>query len=78
MSRVPFFCPFQPESIGYRHPIEAIKPLAQSRLVFQKKTFPTSFDPDPAALELIKDIYFQLGYERKQIPFFDSTGHCKL
>lgn len=70
--------PFQPESIGYQHPIESIKPLDQPRLVFPKKTVPSNFDPDPTALELVKDLYFQFGYERKHIPFFDSTGHCKL
>ncbi|HTZ97727.1 MAG TPA: hypothetical protein VMB18_15100 [Terriglobales bacterium] len=70
--------PYQPESIGYDHSIDEIMPLARSRLVFQKKRFGNDFDPDPAALELIKDLYFEFGYEQNQIPFFDATGHCKL
>lgn len=70
--------PYQPESIGYDHSVDAITPLRRSRLLFQKKRFPNTFDPDPTALELIKDLYFEFGYERSHIPFFDDTGHCKL
>ncbi len=70
--------PFQPESIGYDHPVEGIRPLERKRLVFPKKKFSAGFDPDPSALELIKDLYFEFGYRPEQIPFFDSSGHCRL
>lgn len=70
--------PYQPESISYDHSVEAIRPMERARLVFQKKAFPNNFEPDPAALELIKDLYFEFGYNREHIPFFDANGHCRL
>ena len=70
--------PYRPESIGFEHPIESIKPLARNRLVFAPRTVSKGFDPDPSALELIKDLYYEFGYTREHIPFFDSTGHCEL
>jgi hypothetical protein len=70
--------PYQPESIGYDHSVEGIRPLERSRLVFQKKQFPSTFDPDPAALDLIKDLYHEFGYNRSHIPFFDQNGLCRL
>ncbi len=70
--------PYQPESIGFKTPIEPIKPLTRNRLVFEGKRFPSDLDPDPAALQLIKDVYFEFGYGREQIPFFDGTGHSAL
>lgn len=70
--------PYQPESIGYDHTVEGIRPLAKNRLVFPKNKFPSGFDPDPAAFELIKDLYFEFGYGMEQIPFFDSNRHCRL
>ncbi len=70
--------PYQPESIGYDHSVEGIRPLERTRLIFPKKSFPSKFDPDPTALELIKDLYYEFGYDRSHIPFFDSNGRCKL
>lgn len=70
--------PYQPESIGYDHSVEGIRPTEKTRLVFQKKTFPSTFDPDPAALRLITDLYFEFGYGPDHIPFFDAKGRCKL
>lgn len=70
--------PYQPESIGYDHSVEGIRPLERPRLVFPKKRFPSNFDPDPAALELIKDLYFEFGYDQSHIPFFDANGQCRL
>ena len=70
--------PYQPESIDYDHTVEGIRPLARSRLIFAKKQVSSNFDADPVALELIKDLYFEFGYDRRHIPFFDATGHCKL
>jgi len=70
--------PYQPESIGYMRPMESIKPLERKRLVFEPKKFPGNFDPDPRALELIKDLYYEFGYSREQIPFFDENDQCKL
>ena len=70
--------PYQPESIRFMHPVEPVKPLGRDRLVFEAKRFAKDFDPDPCALEMIKDLYYQFGYDREHIPFFDDTGHCKL
>jgi hypothetical protein len=71
--------PYQPESIGFMHPMEAIKPLDRARLVFPRKTVSANFEPDAVALGLIEDLYLEFGYERKHIPFFDSsTGRCTL
>lgn len=70
--------PYQPESIGYDYSVEGVRPLDRDRLIFPKKRLPATFDPDPSALEVIKDLYLEFGYDRKYIPFFDSTGHCKL
>ena len=46
--------------------------------VGNRKRAMTYDDPDPTALELIKELYFAFGYDRKHIPFFDATGHCRL
>lgn len=70
--------PYQPESIGFMYPMEPVKPLERNRLVFPRKRFPKAFDPDPCALEIIKDLYYEFGYGREHIPFFDETDHCKL
>jgi hypothetical protein len=70
--------PYQPESIGFKIPIEPIRPLTRNRLVFEAKHFRKDFDPDPAALQVVKDLYFEFGYGREQIPFFDETGHSAL
>ena len=70
--------PYRPESIGFNYPLEPVRPLERNRLVFQPKKFAKDFDPDPTALELIKDLYYEFGYGRDHIPFFDETGHCEL
>ena len=70
--------PYQPESIGFSAPVEPVRPLARNRLVFERKHVPKDFDPDLSALELIQDLYFEFGYGREQIPFFDGTGHSVL
>ena len=70
--------PYQPESIGFMHPMDPVRPLERNRLVFEPKKFPKDFDPDPCALEIIKDLYYEFGYTREHIPFFDESGHCKL
>ena len=70
--------PYQPGSIGFDYPMEPVKPLERNRLLFPPKTFPRAFDPDPCALEIVKDLYYEFGYGREHIPFFDETGHCKL
>ena len=70
--------PFRPESIGFMFPIESIKPLDKNRLVLSKLKVGADFDPDPTALELVQDIYFEFGYSREHIPFFDNTGHSEL
>lgn len=68
--------PYQPGSIGFDHPMGSVKPLDKNRLVFQKHRFLNGFDPDPAALKLVQDLYFEFGYDRRHIPFFDSTDHA--
>lgn len=70
--------PYQPESIGFEVPIEPIKPLGRNRLLFEPKRVEKSFDPDPTALVLVKDMYHEFGYGREHIPFFDQTGHSSL
>ena len=70
--------PYQPESIGFMHPFEPVRPFERNRLVFEKKKFPEDFDADPSALEIIKDLYHAFGYGREHIPFFDATGHSNL
>lgn len=70
--------PYQPESIGFLNPLEPAKPLDRNRLVFSPMKFPKDFDPDPCALELIRDLYYEFGYSREHIPFFDETDHSKL
>jgi len=70
--------PYQPESIAFQHPFEPVRPLEDNRLVFEKKRFPENFDPDPSALEIIKELYYTFGYGREHIPFFDTTGHSNL
>lgn len=70
--------PYQPESIGFQHPLEPVKPLEDERLVFERRSYPKDFDPDPVSLEIIKDLYYAFGYLQKHIPFFDDSGHCRL
>lgn len=70
--------PYRPESIGFMFPKEPVKPLDRNRLVFQPKKSHKEFDPDPAALGMIKDLYHEFGYSREHIPFFDESGHCEL
>lgn len=70
--------PYRPDSFGFTHPMEPVKPLSKNRLVFPKLQVEPGFDPDPTALELIQDLYFEFGYNREQIPFFDNTGHSEL
>lgn len=70
--------PYQPGSIGFDHPHEPVKPLARDSLIFEKKMVGHDFDPDPVALSMIKDLYFEFGYERKHIPFFDDKDQCRL
>ncbi len=67
--------PFRPESIGFMHPMEAIKPEERNRLVFPKHAVPPEFDPDPTALQLVEELYYEFGYGREHIPFFDPSGH---
>jgi hypothetical protein len=68
--------PYRPDSIGFMHPMESIKPAERSRLVFPKHSVNSDFDPDPTALSLVEELYFEFGYSREQIPFFDPTGHA--
>jgi|SRR5437660_1317460 len=70
--------PDRPESEGFIAPMESVKPLDTNRLVLPKVTVPNDFDPDPTALELVQDVYFQFGYSQRHIPFFDNTGHSEL
>ena len=70
--------PYQPESIDFDHSVEGIRPIERQRLVFPAKKASISFDPDPTALRLIEDLYFECGYNRSHIPFFDSNGQCRL
>lgn len=70
--------PNQPESIAFMHPFDPVRPLEENRLVFEKKRFAEGFDPDPGALEIVKDLYHAFGYGREHIPFFDATGHSNL
>ena len=73
-----YLLPYHPESIGFMAPMGGIRPLQRQRLLFEPKRFPSGFDPDPTALELIKDLYYEFGYGREHIPFFDETGHSRL
>jgi hypothetical protein len=70
--------PFAPESVGFMSPMHPVKPLGRDRLLFERKKFPHDFDPDPCALDLISDLYYEFGYGREHIPFFDATGHSRL
>ena len=70
--------PYRPESIGFMYPTVAVQPLGQDRLVFERKKKPVNFDPDPTALEVILDLYYQFGYGREHVPFFDANGQCEL
>jgi hypothetical protein len=70
--------PYQPESIGYDHSIEAIRPSEKQRLIFPKKKVSIPFEPDPVAFDLIKELYYAFGYQRQHIPFFDANGICRL
>jgi hypothetical protein len=70
--------PYNPESIRHMYPMEAVSALNKDRLVFEKKRFPPDFDPDPVALSLIKDLYYEFGYGREHIPFFDDSDHSQL
>ena len=67
--------PFRPDSIGFMHPIDPIKPSERGRLVFAKHVVPHDYDPDLATLDLVEDLYFQFGYSRQHIPFFGPSGH---
>ena len=67
--------PYRPESIGFMDPMQTIKPADRSRLVFPKHYLPHNYDPDQAALELVQELYYEFGYAREHIPFFDQTGH---
>jgi len=70
--------PHRPGTTRFDFPLEPVKSLERNRLVFQPKKFAKDFDPDPAALELIKDLYYEFDYGREHIPFFDESGHCEL
>ena len=70
--------PYQPDSIGFIAPMESVTPLAKDRLVFEKKRRKADFDPDPTALEIILDLYYEFGYSREHVPFFDESGQCDL
>jgi hypothetical protein len=70
--------PYQPESIGFMAPVDPIRPLGRSRLLFEPKQFQGTFDPDPSALDIIEDVYHEFGYSREQIPFFDQRGKSTL
>jgi hypothetical protein len=70
--------PYAPESLGFMAPMDPIKPLGRSRLVLPQKRFPRTFEPDPSALEIIKDLYYEFGYNRAHIPFFDHAGQSVL
>lgn len=70
--------PYRPESIGFIAPLEPITPLARDRLVFEKKRRKANFDPDPTALEIILDLYYEFGYSREHVPFFCESGQCEL
>lgn len=67
--------PFRPDSIGFMHPMDPIKPAERNRLVFPKHTVTADFDPDPTSLQLVEELYYEFGYNREHIPFFDPTGH---
>jgi len=67
--------PYRPDSIGFMAPMQPIKPAEKNRLVFPKHIVPPEFDPDPTALELVEELYYEFGYSREHIPFFDPTGH---
>ena len=70
--------PYRPESIGFMHPVETVRPLERDRLVFESKTVGWDFDPDPTALAIISRLYDAFGYGRRHIPFFDEAGQCEL
>jgi hypothetical protein len=70
--------PHAPESVGWQFPMGSAQPMAQNRLVFQAKRLSADFDPDPAALDVISDLYYQFGYGLGDIPFFDKAGKCRL
>jgi hypothetical protein len=70
--------PDRPESTGFMYPLEPITPLEKDRLVFEKKRREADFDPDPTALEIILDLYYEFGYSREHVPFFDESGQCEL
>jgi len=70
--------PYTPESIGFIMPMEPVKPLQRNRLVFPAKRFAEGFDPDRTALEIVKDLYYEFGYNREHIPFFDQAGQSIL
>lgn len=70
--------PYRPESIGFIHPLELVTPLRKDRLVFERKRRNTDFDPDSTALEIILDLYYEFGYSREHVPFFDESGQCEL
>jgi hypothetical protein len=70
--------PYVPESIGFKFPLEPIKPINRNRLLFEPKRFSAGFSPDPTALQIIKDLYYEFGYEREHIPFFDQAGNSVL
>jgi hypothetical protein len=68
--------PYRPDSIGFMHPMDPIKPADRDRLVFPKQTVSPAFDPDVTALQLVEDLYYEFGYAREHIPFFDPGGHA--
>ena len=68
--------PYRPESIAFMHATQPIKPAERSRLVFPKHYLPYNFDPDKASLELVEELYYEFGYGREHIPFFDEGGHA--
>jgi hypothetical protein len=70
--------PHRPGTTRFDFPVEPVTPLERNRLVFQPKKFAKDFDSDPTALDLIKDLYYEFGYGREHIPFFNETGHCEL
>jgi hypothetical protein len=70
--------PYRPDSIGFIAPMESVTPLVKDRLVFEKKRRKLDFDTDPTALEIILDLYYEFGYSREHVPFFDESGHCEL
>lgn len=69
--------PSHPQDSQFIFPLIPLQPYSEKH--FTREVILTNdFNPDGAALEIISELYYQFGYSKKHIPFFDANGSYLL